>query len=145
MRGELVVEDRTKLCYITCIDGFFGQRRNNKNKFSKTNANNCTQPRSSGRLLRRCSIVLSCTQPTRLECLVQFFVSHYVIHALISMRECWFRALEYISSAGIDGHMCITYPQFSGTGKEHFVRQHKVLSAISPTEKFRKKVVIKSF
>ena len=33
---------------------------------------------------------------------------------------------EYISSAGIDGHMCITYPQCTGTGKEHFVRKQKV-------------------
>ena len=52
---------------------------------------------------------------------------------------------EYMSSAGIGGHMFITYPQCTGTGKEHFVRQHKVLLAVSPTEKFRKKVAIKSF
>ena len=58
---------------------------------------------------------------------------------------CWFPALEYISSAGIDGHICITYPQCNGTGKEHFVRQHKVVLAVLPTEKFRKKVAIKSF
>ena len=45
---------------------------------------------------------------------------------------------EYLSSAGIDGHMCITYPQCTGTGKEHFVRKHKVLLAVSPTQKIKK-------
>ena len=36
-------------------------------------------------------------------------------------------------------------PQYTATGKEHFVRKHKVLLAVSPTKKFRKKVAIKSF
>ena len=37
---------------------------------------------------------------------------------------------KYISSAGIDDHMCITYPQCTGTGKGHFVHQHKMLLAV---------------
>ena len=46
---------------------------------------------------------------------------------------------EYISSAGIGGHMCIKYPQCTGTGKEHFVRQHKMLLAVLPTENLERR------
>ena len=45
---------------------------------------------------------------------------------------------EVHSTSGIDGHLCITYPQFTDTGKEHLFVNTKQVIVVSPNEKFSK-------